>query len=115
MKAVLRRAGVGDIFLQLVSVLYNSPLARVRTGSMVSPPLRITRGTHQGCPLSPLLYAISVEPLISAIREYHGHRGLHFPDYNLVISAYGDDMLLYIKDPSVNLSPVIREVICFGG
>lgn len=115
MRAVLRRLGVGDIFLKLVSVLYNSPLARVRTGNMVSSPIHITRGTRQGCPLSPLLYAIAAEPLISAIREYHGHRGLRFPDYNLIVSAYTDDMLLYIRDPATNLSPIIREVIRFGG
>lgn len=68
-----------------------------------------------GCPLSPLLYALVAEPLACALREFHSHRGIRFPGYNLIISAYADDTLLYVRDPATNVSPVLRDVVQFGG
>lgn len=105
--------GVGDKYLHLI-VLYNKPTARIGVGDTTTDPIIITRGTRQGCPLSPLLYAIVAEPLACALREYYGHRGVRYSDYRLIISAYADDTLLYIRDPERNLSPVLREVVRFG-
>lgn len=36
----------------------------------------LSRGTHQGCPLSPLLYALAVEPLATSIRAHPQNKGL---------------------------------------
>lgn len=69
MKGVLRRIGVGEVFLNLVSVLYNKPVARVRIEDVVTSPIGVSMGTRQGCPLSPLLYAIVAEPLLYALRD----------------------------------------------
>lgn len=114
MNMALSRMGVGDLFIKLVNVLYTSPTARVRIGDMVTAPIKISRGTRQGCPLLLLLYAIVAEPLACALREYHEWRGIRFPNYNLMISSYADDTLLYRRHPETNLSPMLREVIRFG-
>lgn len=50
-------------FIQLVKVLYANLSAMVHTGNTCSSQFPILRGTHQGCPLSPLLFALSLEPL----------------------------------------------------
>ena len=55
------------------------------------------------------------EPLLCVLREYHPHRGIGFPEYRLLVSAYADDTLLYVRDPDINLSPVPRKVVRFGG
>lgn len=114
MTQVLTRMGLGAPFLQMIGVLYNSPKARIRLGDYVSSPIPITRGTRQGCPLSPILYSIVAEPLACALRQYHLHRGLQFPSYTIIISSYADDTLLYIRNPEENLSPMLREVVHFG-
>lgn len=115
MWAVLECMGLGPIFIQLIRTLHADPSARIRIGSAVTPLIKISRGTRQGCPLSPLLYALVAEPLACTSREHHSHRGIRFPDYNLIISAYADDTLLYIRDPASNAPPVLREVVQFGG
>ena len=113
MMSVLRRVGVGDMFLKLVSVLYTSPTACVGVNGLVSEPIAVEQGTQQGCALSPLLYALFAEPHLRALREYHAHSGIRFPQYQLIVSAYADDALLYIRDPERNIAPVIQEVIHF--
>lgn len=113
MVKVLTRMGLGTPFLQMIGVLYTSPKARIRLGDTVTTPIPITRGTRQGCPLSPTLYSIVAEPLACALRQYHHHRGIQFPSYNIIISSYADDTLLYIRNPAENLSPILREVVHF--
>ena len=55
--------GLGQNCISWIKLLYNSPMARVRTNATHSQYFPLNRGTRQGCPLSPLLFAICIEPL----------------------------------------------------
>ncbi len=59
----------GEHFISMIKTLYHSPAASVITGNIISPPFPLQRGTRQGCPLSPLLFCLSLEPLAQAIRK----------------------------------------------
>ena len=53
-----------------------------------------TRGVQQGCPLSPLLYVLSIELLAVALRSHPDIVGLHLPGVPCplpVLSLYADD------------------------
>lgn len=54
----------------MINVLYANPSAMVTTGGNCSTQFPITRGCRQGCPNSPLLFALSIEPLAQNIRPY---------------------------------------------
>ncbi len=69
MWAVLQCFGFGEHFISMIKTLYHSPAASVITGNIISPPFPLQRGTRQGCPLSPLLFCLSLEPLAQAIRK----------------------------------------------
>lgn len=62
----MARMGTGPTFIHL---LYADPKARVHTNMDISAPFSLGRGTRQGCPLSPLLFAIAIEPLALAVRQ----------------------------------------------
>ncbi len=55
--------------IKLRYVLYANPAATVLTGAVCSNLFFIHRGTRQGCPLSPLLFALSLEPLDQVVRQ----------------------------------------------
>lgn len=64
----LEKFGFGPVFRTWIAVIYAASQALVRTNKVISNffPLR---GTRQGCPLSPLLFDIAIEPLVIRMRE----------------------------------------------
>lgn len=73
-----------------------------------------TLPTGQGCPLSPLLYALAAEPLTVAIRTQPGIVGLSKGEVTETISTYADDTLLYLEDSYVSLPTVLTLIERFG-
>lgn len=73
---VMRRMGLGPGFVGWTALLYTEVTARVKTGDLISGECRIGRGTCQGCPLSPLLFALAVEPLAARARLGEAFHGL---------------------------------------
>lgn len=70
-------------------------MAAVRTNNNLSPFFELKCGTRQGCPMSPLLFAVAMEPLALALRQNNGIRGIHRAGEEHKVSLYADDMLLY--------------------
>ena len=55
-------------FIKMIKTLYAYSSAMVITGNIFSSSFPISRGSGQGCVLSPLLLALSLEPLAQKIR-----------------------------------------------
>jgi hypothetical protein len=56
-------------------------------------------GTRQGCPLSPYLFSIVLEVLARAIRQQKEIKGIQIRKEEVKISAFADNMIVYISDP----------------
>lgn len=110
----LEKFGFGTNFIKWIKVLYSSPLAAVRTNSNLSPFFELQRGTRQGCPLSPLLFALAIEPLAVAIRQCVDIKGIHRGGLVHKVSLYADDMLLFVSDPLHSLPRLLDLLKGFG-
>lgn len=66
-QAVLQHFGFWHNFIAMIKTLYRSPFASVLTGDIISPPFTSQHGTRQGCPLLPMLFCLSLEPLAQDI------------------------------------------------
>ena len=105
---VLRRMGFGEQFVHMVQTLYSSPTATVLTGAQRSYAFPITRSSRQGCCLSPLLFALSLEPLAQAVRQ-SSHSPITVHNTKHHISLYADDILLYLGDAPKSI-PIILSI-----
>ena len=114
LQALLKQRGFPNQFTALVSLLYTQPTARLRLNGTLSSSFPIMRGTRQGSPLSPLLFILAMDPLVRRLRADHLHRGIRFKTGPLLVSLYADD-ILFVSNPEENLSPIMREIVGFGG
>lgn len=65
----LRKFGFGQSFMQWLELVYTDPMATVLKNGIMSPFFNLGRGTRQGSPLSPLIFALFLEPLAIALRN----------------------------------------------
>ena len=63
----LEKFGYGKNFLHLIRICYTSIQSKVKINGFLSEPFILSRGMHQGYPLSTLLYVIAVEVLANFI------------------------------------------------
>uniref|UniRef100_A0A8P4KAC5 Reverse transcriptase domain-containing protein n=1 Tax=Dicentrarchus labrax TaxID=13489 RepID=A0A8P4KAC5_DICLA len=95
---VMERFGFSAGLIAKIKVLYSDIESVLKFNGGLCAPFRVHRGVRQGCALSGMLYALSLEPLLQKIRS--SVRGLFLPGFNssVVLSAYADDVVVFIKD-----------------
>lgn len=94
----LEKFGFGEKFISWVKLLYSAPQASVRTNNTHSGYFSLHRSTRHGCPLSPILFAIAIEPLSISLRSDSSILGIKRMGTEQKVSLYADDLLLYISD-----------------
>lgn len=75
-----------------------------------SKPFSISKGTRQGCPLSPLIFAIAIETLAIAIRSNSNIRGVLCGAQTYKCGLFADDMLLFITSPIASLPNLCKTL-----
>ena len=110
----LQRFGFGDNFVSWIRFLYASPQASVCTNTSRSKTFPLSRGTRQGCPLSPLLFGIAIEPLSIALKMERGFLGIQRWGTEHKVSLYADDLLLYVRNPSSSIPRILSILDSFS-
>ena len=111
---VLQEFGFNPEFISWIKLLYASPVTSVHTNGLQSAPFPLHCGTRQGCPLSPLLFAIATESLDIWLCQEGGFEGIIRAGKVHKLSLYADDLLLYMSNPAASLPVVINIFEKFG-
>ena len=102
------RSGVcfGDCRIQTgvrrwISMMYHNPQAVVQVNGRRSEVFAVERSVRQGCPLSPLLYVLALEPLLRRLRDERTSpslRGIPFVSSLAArVSAFADDVTVFVS------------------
>ena len=84
--------------------LYTTPSAQVYISGMLSKAFNISNGTRQGCPLSPLIFNLLMEPLATYIRSHPQISGFMVGGVQHTISLFADDIILMLTNVETSLA-----------
>ena len=94
----LQKVGIEGTYLNLIKAIYDKPTANIILNGEKMKAFPLKSGTRQGCPLSPLLFNIVLEVLVTAVREEKEIKGIQIGN-EVKLSLFADNMILYIENP----------------
>ena len=94
----LKAFNLPDTFVNTIKSLYQNATTQVAINGFFSEPYRITRGIHQGDPLSCSIFDLAIEPLVCAIRKDVNFKGITVPGVEEPLKAkfFADDTSVYM-------------------
>ena len=99
----LEKMGFGPSFIRWVRLLYSRARCSILINGHSTPVFYPSRGVRQGCPLSPLLYVLTMEVLASNLRAHPDLVGIQLPNSHSclpVVSLYADDTSAIVTSDS---------------
>lgn len=111
---VLQRFNLGTTFINFTKLLYSNPSAMISTNGVISNKFPLSRSCRQGCPLSPFLFILSLEPLAQKIRQHPAISPITFNNTTHAISLYADDILLFFDRASNSLPHILDTFEVFS-
>ena len=111
---VMNRFGFSKDFIRCIQALYSSPTARVKVNGSLSNSITLQRGCRQGCPASPSLFNLFIEPLAQAIRQEDGLKGISMEGEEYKVGLYADNVLVTILDPDSGLPILMKMLETYG-
>jgi len=113
MLKALKKFNFGERFINWIKILYTSPSMIFKNNGWLSCELKPTRGIRQGCPVSALLFIISVEILAQQIRDNKNINGICINQNEHKISQYADDSYLLLHDIE-SITESVRTINMFS-
>lgn len=110
---VMEKCGFNETIIQTIETLYKNPSARLKINGELSESFILEQSTRQGCPLSPLLFAIFIEPLAQGIRQNEAIEGIKMVD-DQKLALFTDDVLVYLCNPTRSLPALMTCLNEYG-
>lgn len=101
--SVLQQMGFKDEFLHAIQALYYQPKTRIKLPGCNSDFFTLGRGIRQGCPLSPLLFALALESLAISIKQHPDISGYSLESSYFKLCMYADDVMIFMTQPHISL------------
>ena len=93
-----QKAGIEGTYLNIIKAIYDKPTANIILNGEKLKAFPLKSGRRQGCPLSPLLFNIVLEVLVTTISAEKEIKGIQIGK-EVKLSLFADDMILYIENP----------------
>ena len=99
MLKVLKENNFGPNFLKWISILNYEGTSRILLNKGLSSEFILHRGVRQGDVMSPILYILTLEPLLEKIRQDVSITGLHIPNKGTQkLLTFADDTNFFTKN-----------------
>ena len=96
---VLKENNFGPNFIRWISILNDGATSKILLNKILTHEYQLHRGVRQGDVLSPILYILTIEPLLEKIRQDTSISGLHIPNKGTQkLLAFADDTNFFVND-----------------
>ncbi|XP_049946524.1 uncharacterized protein LOC126439393 [Schistocerca serialis cubense] len=114
---VLSRMGLPEQLHHLIADMYDGCSTRVRTSDGLTEEIEIQAGVKQGCPLSPIVFNLALEPVLRAATSLRNECGIPLSGVSVSALAYADDIVLLARDSEAmqTLLNVVGEAATWAG
>lgn len=97
-----------------IRAIYKHQEVRIRVNGGLTEKIEINKGTRQGCPLSPLLFILTLEVLNNVIRAEREIKGVRVRDEEFKILVFADDMVSMVEQPETSLKILMTKIAEYG-
>ncbi len=111
---VTEKFGFHEKFIKGIKTLYTSPIARIKVNGGLSGTIHVQRGCRQGCPASPVLFNLFIEPLAQAVRQNPDLEGITIKGTEYKLCLYADDVLVSLKNPESGVTRLMDFLQMYG-
>ena len=94
----LHKFNFGDSFIKWVNTFYKDVSSCIMNNGVSTALFPINRGVRLGDPLSPYLFILVLEPLLSAIKEDPTIRGLQINNHEYKLTVFAHDLTTFLHD-----------------
>lgn len=101
--------GFSQNFVKCVLSSYKDSFTRIISNGSVSNEIVFGKGVKQGCPLSPTLFNLCIEPLLIKLNSMAEDDGYHWFNRSTAVQAYADDIVLF-SDTEIGMNNLIHTV-----
>lgn len=109
----LNSLGLSDT--AIIEELYSGGTTHIKCGSGETKSININAGVKQGCPLSPIIFNLAIEPMLRALLKAESGYTIHNQSFKVL--AYADDLVLTADsiDGLQKLLDIASKVACWSG
>ncbi|MCO5562139.1 hypothetical protein L7F22_015765 [Adiantum nelumboides] len=115
---LMHSMGFGPRMSRLIYTLSLGSQSRIMMNGGVTSPVSLTRSLRQGCPLSPLLFALATHPMLTLLTQLARDReivGLTLPSgQQLVGQAFSDDSFMFLNANNANIGRAMEAWSLFA-
>uniref|UniRef100_A0A803TDI1 Reverse transcriptase domain-containing protein n=1 Tax=Anolis carolinensis TaxID=28377 RepID=A0A803TDI1_ANOCA len=105
---------MGGKVCKVIKELYSENKATILVNGTQTRQININRGTKQGCPLSPALFSLAIEPLANLVRNNPVIKGYKMGKEDIKINLYADDVMIILGEVEESLQSLVKTVKDFG-
>ena len=99
----LTKMGIQGTYLNIINAIYNKPTANIILDREKLKVFPLNSRIRQGCPLSPFLFNIVLEVLVTEVRQEKETKGIQIGREEVKLSLFAGDKILYIENPKVSI------------
>lgn len=97
-------------FTNIIGAIYKEQKANILINGELTDSINIYRGMRQGCPLSPLLFIMTLEILNNSIRNNDEIKGLRIRQQQYKLLSFADDLALILGEPKKSYNALKQEL-----